>query len=139
MAATKFTAEVEAALIDLIGDGLSLADAARQVEVSQKTVRNYLSRGRNDPDGKYGAFAAAVDGAKADAAEKEEPIDREELMLLLSRAARKGSVQAMKLLDEIHVREARAADGESEPADPFDALDGPVDLAAVRDARAAGQ
>lgn len=135
MAATKFTPEIESALIDLIADGLSLADAARQVEVSEKTARNYLSKGRKDPDSRYGKFAAAVDGARADAAEREEPVDREELMLLLSRAARKGSVQAMQRLDDIFRREAGSDDPE-ESDDPFEKLGGPIDLAEVRKRKA---
>lgn len=87
-------------VLGAVGAGLSIVDAATQVGVSERTVKNWLTRGRREPESKYGPFAVAVDGARdgpgADAA-----MSRDELFVVVSRAARKGSVQAQKLYWEM--------------------------------------
>lgn len=87
---------VKAALVA----GLSIDDAAREHHVSPRTINRWLARGRSDPDGPYGAFARAVDTARADRAlppMDERPLDAAELRVLVARAARKGNVRAMEL------------------------------------------
>ena len=88
------------AVLDAIRDGVSIPDAARQVDVGVPTVKGWLSRGRKDPRSKYGAFAARVDAALTERklpAQGDRPADRDELLLLGSRAARTGNVHAMRL------------------------------------------
>lgn len=101
MASQTFTTSGEAVLAALLA-GLSEADAARQHGVAVRTVQRWLERGREDPDSAYGSFARAVDGARADRALPDElPADEGELLLVASRAARKGNVQAMRLVWEM--------------------------------------
>jgi transposase-like protein len=98
--------------------GVSIADAAREHDVSVGTVKGWLRRGRDDPGSRYGPFARAVDEAMAERAmppAPELPADEAELRLLASKAARSGNVQAMRLLFEM----LRSA---SEPADESDPL-----------------
>jgi hypothetical protein len=124
MAASKFTPEITEGLLELVTDGLTIKDAALAMEVREKTVRNWLAKGRSEEDGPYAAFAEGIEEAQQEAESKEEPMDREELLLVVSRAARKGSVQAMKLMEEL-LRRGSDEDPE-ESQDPFDALDGEV-------------
>src|SRR5439155_25383135 len=65
-------------------------------------VRRWLMEGRKRPDGKHGEFAKAVDDARSDRqraerALKDGPLSTEEAELLLAKAARKGSVPALRL------------------------------------------
>lgn len=92
------------AVIDAIKDGASIPDAARMVEIGAPTISGWLSRGRKDSKSKYAAFAARVDAALTERklpAKTDQPADRDELLLLASRAARAGNVQAMRLLGEL--------------------------------------
>lgn len=91
-------------VLDLIRDGASIPDAARECGIGAPTVKGWLARGRDDTRSKYGGFAAAVDGALTERklpANTDRPADRDELLLLASRAARAGNVQAMRLLGEL--------------------------------------
>lgn len=100
---TLFQARSEGVL-GAIQAGASIADAARENEVGEPTVKGWLSRGRKDPTTVYGAFAARVDEAftkRKLPSEDDRPADRDELLLLTSRAARAGNVQAMRLLSEL--------------------------------------
>jgi transposase-like protein len=84
--------------------GVSGEDAARQHDISPRTVERWLARGRQDPGSKYGPFAEAVDRARAHRElppPGERPADPSELRILISKAARKGNVQAMRLLWEV--------------------------------------
>lgn len=133
MAASKFTPEVTEGILELVTDGLTIKDAALAMEVREKTVRNWLAKGRSEEDGPHAAFAEAIEEAQQEAEEKEEPMDRDELLLVVSKAARKGSVQAMKLMEEM--LRAKPDDPRSEkPDNPFDELDSETDdeLAAAR-------
>lgn len=94
--------------------GATIDEAARLVDVAVASVRRWLRDGRKNPDGRYAAFAAAVDGARserklAERALKDGPLTTDEAVLLLARAARKGSVPALRLWFE-----RRAADESSE-------------------------
>ena len=109
-------------MLEALLAGASIEDAARTAGCSSRSVKRWAARGRSDPDGPYGAFAAAVDGRR-----KLEPAssvpDREETLLLLSAAARRGSVPAMRELMRFYERAA------SEPMGPLHYLD---ELAARR-------
>jgi hypothetical protein len=130
MASSKFTPEVRGALLDLLADGLVLKDACRETEVREKTVKGWLTRGRKEDDGDYAEFAAAVDASRQDATDFESPMDEDELKLAVSRAAKKGSVAAQKLLWEM--QRAATNDPADEDADPFSALDSEDELAKKR-------
>jgi hypothetical protein len=100
---TLFEEHSEAAL-NLIRDGASIPDAARELEIGEPTIKGWLSRGRKDPRSKYGGFAASVGQAFTERqlpSNDDRPADRDELLLLASRAARAGNVQAMRLLAEL--------------------------------------
>ncbi len=137
MAASKFTTEITEGLIELVGDGLTIKDAALAMEVREKTVRNWLAKGRSEEDGPYAAFAAAIEEAQQEVQDQEEPMDRDELALVVSKAARKGSVQAMKLMEEM-LRRGANDDSDEKPSDPFDALDSEVPSLDEARARKAG-
>jgi IS30 family transposase len=119
--ASKFTAENRGAILDLLADGISLRDACREVGINEKTVKGWLTRGRKEGDGDYAEFAVAVDASRQEAAEAEAPMNGDELRLVVSRAAKNGSVQAQKLYWEM----LRAGEdpGEEEEADPLAELD----------------
>jgi hypothetical protein len=81
--------------------GCSIEDAARSVGVPVATVRRWLRDGRKGRE-PYVAFATTVDGARgerkrAEYALKDGPLSPEEADLLLAKAARKGSVPALRL------------------------------------------
>lgn len=108
------------AVLALIRDGASIPDAARELEIGEPTIKGWLSRGRKDPKSKYGGFAASVSEAFTERklpANDDRPADRDELLILASRAARAGNVQAMRLLGEL----LADSGGETE-ADEFDEL-----------------
>lgn len=130
--ASKFTAENRGALLDLLADGLSMKDACREIGVREKTVKDWLTRGRKEDDGDYAEFAAAVEATRQDATVFDEPMDEDELKLAVSRAAKKGSVAAQKLLWEM--LRAATDDTPDEDADPFDVLDQEDELAKKRGA-----
>jgi len=134
--ASKFTPEARGALLDLLADGLSLKDACREVSIREKTVKGWLTRGRKEDAGDYAEFAAAVDASRQDASDFEEPMTEDELKVVVSRSAKKGSVAAQKLLWEM--LRAHKEPGEEEPGNPFDDLDGDVtDISAAREKREA--
>jgi hypothetical protein len=87
-------------------------------------VTRWLARGRSDPDGPYATFAEAVDSRhelETEASVERSGVpDREEVVLLLSAAARAGSVSAQKVLLAWHDRHngVRALN----PLDQFDEL-----------------
>jgi Asp-tRNA(Asn)/Glu-tRNA(Gln) amidotransferase C subunit len=94
--------------------GASIDESARQVDVAVASVRRWLRDGRKNTEGRYAAFAAAVDEARgqrkqAERAIKEGPLTGEEADLLIARAARRGSVPALRLWFE-----QRAADDSAE-------------------------
>lgn len=133
MATKRFTPEITEGLLDLLRDGLTLADASREVEVAEKTVKNWITRGRKEEEGEYADFAAAVDKARQEHAEREQPLTEEELMLVASRAAKKGSVAAMKLVYEM--LRASKGDGGGESEGEFDDLEPDDELARRREAK----
>jgi len=123
MAASKFTADVQQAFCEGIFDGLTIAEAAKGAGVASKTVKNWLSRGRKEGDGPYADFAASVEAARAEHQEKEVPMDYDELKLVVSKSAKAGSVQAMKLFEEMLRREAKEGGSGEDDDDPFGETD----------------
>jgi transposase-like protein len=97
----KYSEGVREALVA----GVSSEDAARQHGIASRTIDRWLARRREDPGSKYGPFAEAVDTARAERElppADERPAGSSELKVLISKAARKGNVQAMRLLWEVH-------------------------------------
>lgn len=128
MAATKFTPETTSSLLSRIRAGCSTEDAARAEGVSRRTIAVWITKGNKGRSG-YAEFVAELEAARSEAANRPEPMSAEELRLVVSEAARNGSVQAMKLLDEIQQRD-RAPENQVEiPADPLAGVD---ELAARR-------
>ena len=123
MGGERVSARLEEAgglLVELVAAGLSLPDACSQAEVPINTVKTWLKRGRREDDGRYSEFAAAIDAARtADAPLG--PMSEEELALVVSRAARKGSVQAMRLRWQ-QLSEAKRPSGSGDIFDTIDEL-----------------
>lgn len=115
---SKFTPETRQKLVAFASEGLSIRDAARSADVRDKTVRGWLSKGRAEASGPYADFAGAFDDARMSFAEQELPMTRDELVLQISRAAKRGSVQAQKLYWEVLQTEKQ-----SNAPDPFAELD----------------
>ena len=98
MAASKFTPEIRGALIERTAAGLSLPDACQAVQIREATVKGWLTRGRQEPEGEYAEFVAAIDAAREDAQSRPEPMDEAELLAVMSGLARRGSVNAGKVV-----------------------------------------
>ena len=88
------------AILASVQAGASIEDGARANDVPVATVRRWLRDGRKGTE-PYLNFAKAVDGARGErkAAERalDGPLSAEEAELLLAKAARKGSVPALRL------------------------------------------
>ena len=93
-------------LVGAMKAGLSLRDACRQVGVNENTARGWLRRGRQESEGPFADFAAAMEAARAVEAPFG-PMTEKELKLHIWRAVKRGSVQAMKLYAEILRHEER--------------------------------
>lgn len=132
MAASKFTAEMRADLLERFAAGVSVREAALSAGVNEKTLKSWLTKGRRQPNGPFAEFTAAVEKARESSRFDAKPMDEAELIVVVSEAARRGNTQAMKLRWEMLGRDKVA---EEEPAaDPLEALD---ELAAKRVSRAA--
>lgn len=105
--------------------GASLADAAREAGCSPRTVERWLARGRADLHGPYGPFTDAVDYARGmqDLEDARETLDPDEHKALVTKAARAGSVPAMRLWWQMekHEKESRRAASE-DTLNPLDEL-----------------
>jgi transposase-like protein len=105
-------------LIASVQAGASIEEAARHAGVPAATVRRWLRDGRKGRR-KYEAFAVAVDGARgerkrAERALKDGPLTNEEAAQLLARAARKGSVPALRLwYERVAVDDASKRDADA--------------------------
>lgn len=87
--------ELSERVLEALLAGASIEDAARSAGCSSRSVKRWAARGRSDPDGPYGAFAEAVDSRRSPAPGVGVP-DREETLQLLSTAAGRGSVAALR-------------------------------------------
>lgn len=127
MSVSLFVPENCAAVVARIEVGLSVAEAAEGAGLKLATVRGWIARGRREEEGTYAEFAAAV--TEALGAPKLEAMTPEEHRAKVSEVARKGNVQALKLMWEM-IRADRDADEDAErPADPLEEID---ELAARR-------
>jgi len=94
---------------------------------SPRTVAGWIERGRRSPTGPYGDFADTVDSRwRVRVVPRNGVPGRNEILTLLSAAARAGSVPAMKELLRYHDRQGHGR----ERRDPLDRFD---ELAARRD------
>ena len=98
MSGVRFTEERRAAWLSLVRSGATQEIANREVGVSTATVRRWLDLGRAETSGARADFARAFDGIGG--GEDCEPLDESELVRLLERQARRGSVSAIRLLLE---------------------------------------
>ena len=122
MSRSTFTEAARARLVARIELGASLADAALASGVRPDTARSWLKRGRAEDAGPYASFAAAVDKARAAARPGRGSVpDEREVLELLSRAARAGSVPALRELLRWH-RERRRPLADGHPLDELDEL-----------------
>ena len=117
MAASRFTERSQAVLEALL-NGASIGDAATHAGVAASTISNWLKAGRREPASQHGPFAQAVDASRS--ARKLPPRDEldelteEEARLLLTKLARRGNIQAVKLyLDRFLRPEAEAMPSEA--------------------------
>ena len=98
---SRFGPEARAAVVARLELGASFAAAAAAAGVKVPTAKTWLARGRREPSGAYRDFADAVERARAgvgSTASGSGVPDRVETLQLLSTAARRGSVQAMREL-----------------------------------------
>jgi hypothetical protein len=88
------------AIIAAVQAGATIEEAAISVDVPAGTVRRWIGTGRKGRE-PYADFANAVDVARRDRKSAEDaldgPLTDEEAKLLIARAARKGSVPALRL------------------------------------------
>lgn len=132
-APSKFTPEIRGALIERFAAGCSIPDAASAVGVNEKTVKQWLTRGRKEDAGEYAEFAAEADEVREKAKERiAQPMDEDELARVVSDCARRGNTTAMKLRWDMLTAKKEPPEQEK-PADPLANLD---ELAARRAARA---
>lgn len=109
MAQVRFTVEKRARLLGLVEAGVSIERASESVGVTQKTVNRWVHRGRAGGDEAAVRFAEDLDRARG---ESDEPLTTADLVRLLERAARKGSVRAITLLlDRLELYEKLGPDG----------------------------
>jgi hypothetical protein len=87
--------------------GVSLRDAALEEGAAERTARGWLTRGRQNPESKYGSFASTIDQIRREQngpplreflKELPEDFGRDDLLRCIERAARAGSLEAIKHL-----------------------------------------
>lgn len=120
--ASKFTVAMRGALLERFAAGLTLADAARDVGISEKTVKSWLTRGRREESGLYAEFARACDDARRGAVERSPEMSVVEFRQQLERSVRRGSVQAMKLWSDLFLRPSAEPEAPADPLAEFDEL-----------------
>jgi transposase-like protein len=94
---SKFNAETRAVVLDKVGAGASIPEAARAAGVGTDTLKRWLTRGRREDIGPFSDFEAAVVEAREAVRQAPAPMSPEEFRQHLDRSVRAGSVQAMKL------------------------------------------
>lgn len=94
--AERFTSERRERVLTLLEVGRNVEEAAAAVGVNPSTVHRWAARGRAKPAGDAGEFARRFDAFRA--GEADANLSREDLLRLLERSARRGSVQAIRLL-----------------------------------------
>jgi transposase len=97
MTVSKFTPEARSCLLGALAGGLSLAEAARSLGLSEKTLEGWLARGRREDSGAHAEFSASVARVREAASVRLAPMSEDELIAVVSAEARGGSVRAMEL------------------------------------------
>jgi hypothetical protein len=96
--------------------GCSIEEAARASGVPVASVRRWLRDGRKGKS-PYDVFAVAVDAARGGRREAERaldgPLSADEAELLVAKAARKGSVPALRLYFELRMADDASSRGAS--------------------------
>jgi hypothetical protein len=90
---SKFSDSAAAKIVQLVGEGQTLADASENAGLSPKTAYNWASEGRRDPEGRCGGFVRSLDAARTQArlADEEDdgyepgPVEREVIILIAGR------------------------------------------------------
>jgi hypothetical protein len=73
-------AEHSEQLVAMVSEGLPLTEACKRAGVAYDTARNWVTAGRRDPDGEYGAFVTALDRGRMSAVREDDdlgPVERE--------------------------------------------------------------
>jgi len=120
-------AQVHDPFVAALSVGASVAEAARVVQTPLRTVQNWLDRGKRETDGPFAAFAADVAAAREQVPAG--AMDLDELREVVARAARGGSVVAMRLIWEMTRSQAQ------EPVKSTDGLAALDELAEARRTR----
>jgi transposase len=124
----RFTVDMRERFLTLLERGDSIEDACADVGISRATVTKWAARGRRPdaPDDGSAEFAFRFDELRE--GRNEPSLSQDDVIRLLEKAARKGSVQAMKhLIDRPWEKKDGASDGQDAPEaeqDPFAALEG---------------
>jgi transposase-like protein len=108
-------------IAEAVEAGATIDEAARAANVNTHTARRWLTDGRKTPEGKHGAFAARVDGARNGRKEAEQALDGvtlAEAEAVLAAAVRKGSIPALKLWFDRHDRQQGPTEDELSWLDP---------------------
>jgi transposase-like protein len=98
---------LNAVVLESLLAGASVADTAVEHGVAARTIERWLSKGRENPDSKYGPFAAAVDEQRAEREIPTEAMTAAEFRQSIDNAVRKGSIPAMRLWSELYLGEVR--------------------------------
>jgi hypothetical protein len=98
--------QVSTDLLKAVRDGATIDEACRGRDLKVRTARDWLYRGRKNPQGPYGAFAATLDAIRASrelpAPSRRGSLTRDEWETCVALAVRAGNVQAMRLWFETH-------------------------------------
>lgn len=138
-AKVKFTPDLRERFLTLLERGDSIEDACADIGISRATITKWAAKGRkpNAPDDGSAEFAFRLDEIREGLGDK--GLSQGDVVRLLEKAARKGSVQAMKLLLE-RPWEKKDANADPKPEadpDPFAALEKGDQLAERRARRRA--
>lgn len=124
MRAGRFTPERRERLLVLLELGRSLEEACASAQITRATVAKWAARGRlPDADAEVADFARRLDAIRvgADGAR----LTEDDALRLLERAARRGSVAAIKaLLQRLGEEGEPAREPMCEEVDPFSLLPG---------------
>jgi hypothetical protein len=112
-----FTAERRERFLTLLEAGRNVEEACADVGVSRSTISKWAARGRSGEDTDAAAFAERFDAVRE--GHTDASLTEADVLRLVERAARRGSVTAMKVLLDRFRRQAESKGGRSE----FDALD----------------
>jgi hypothetical protein len=119
----RFTRDRRTRFLALLEAGHNVEQACAAVGVSRATVTRWAAKGRVlGARDDHSHFASRLDEIRHGGGDGPVgPLGVDDIVCLLERSAKRGSVPAMKLLLERHERGDREVDGEP---DPFSDLDG---------------